>query len=186
MAICGAITAAIAHGRGRNAAGWFVIGFLTFCIGIILVLVLPDLNLERQREADARDAWRRQREPIAPEGRHGYAQPAAAPYDAPDPQDAPLGADGFVQPLAGHAAQEARFGRPGAEPDPEPQGSMVKEWFYERGGESRGPVSEAAIRIGLQKGKIDGTTLVWREGMANWQALMEVPVFDGRSGRDPV
>ena len=51
--IWGVACAAIANSRGRNAAGWFFIGVFTSCIGLILVLVLPDLKVqeaERRRQ----------------------------------------------------------------------------------------------------------------------------------------
>jgi GYF domain 2 len=42
-------------------------------------------------------------------------------------------------------------------------------WYYERGGESIGPVTEAVFGGLLADGSIGPATLVWREGMANWQ-----------------
>ena len=49
LAVFGGIVAAIAHSRGRSPIGRFFIGFFAGCIGLILVLVLPDLNLEEER-----------------------------------------------------------------------------------------------------------------------------------------
>ena len=48
-AVMGGIVAAIANSKGRNALGWFFIGMFTGCIGLILVLVLPD---EKKRSQD--------------------------------------------------------------------------------------------------------------------------------------
>ena len=50
MAVFGGICAAIAQTRGRSAVGWFFIGFFASCIGVILVLVLPDLKAQEERE----------------------------------------------------------------------------------------------------------------------------------------
>jgi hypothetical protein len=83
-------------------------------------------------------------------------------------------APGSAGPLDGSAGNDAPGG-PAAMPLQD--APRVREWFYERNGESRGPVSEAAIRNGLAQGKLDDTTLVWREGMPNWQAVSEVPLF---------
>ena len=52
--ICGAISAAIAAGKGRNAVGWFFGGFFLGLIGIVIVACLG--NLKEQR------AYRRQME----------------------------------------------------------------------------------------------------------------------------
>ncbi len=206
-AIFGLMVGAIANSKGRSGIGWGVFGFFFGCIALIVVLVLPDLNAERRKDASSREERRRLREQLRQERMktEAYRRHVSARLDAHDNE---LGMDTrTVQSLPeGHGLRRttdgARPGQLGAGTDPAqpfaapvgapgaapgaaasggtPTGSTVKEWFYERGGESRGPVSEAAIRMGLQNGKIDGTTLVWREGMPNWQALGEVPVF----GRD--
>ena len=47
-------------------------------------------------------------------------------------------------------------------------------WYYERGGESVGPVSEEEFSRLVAAGSIAPATLVWREGMANWQPHAEL------------
>ena len=42
------------------------------------------------------------------------------------------------------------------------------DWFYEKDGEQKGPVSESTLRGLLADGTIRPTNLVWREGMADW------------------
>jgi uncharacterized RDD family membrane protein YckC len=42
-------------------------------------------------------------------------------------------------------------------------------WFYAENGQQRGPVTEADLQALLAAGKINSETLVWREGMAEWQ-----------------
>ncbi len=51
-------------------------------------------------------------------------------------------------------------------------------WYYERGGESVGPVTEDDFSRLVAGGTIAPATLVWREGMANWQphAELQAPV----------
>jgi hypothetical protein len=44
-------------------------------------------------------------------------------------------------------------------------------WLYVDGGRQNGPVSDTQLDELLRSGKISPTTLVWREGMGNWQAL---------------
>jgi GYF domain 2 len=56
-------------------------------------------------------------------------------------------------------------------------------WYYERGGEPVGPVSEAEFSGLIAEGSITPATLVWREGMANWQAHGELPLSIAPSAR---
>jgi hypothetical protein len=44
-------------------------------------------------------------------------------------------------------------------------------WYYHSGGQQQGPVSDAELASLLQTGKINRTTPIWREGMADWQPL---------------
>src|SRR5438874_649003 len=46
-----------------------------------------------------------------------------------------------------------------------------------RGGTSLGTFSEEDVRAGLRSGRIAGTDLGWREGMASWQALSQFSEF---------
>ena len=42
-------------------------------------------------------------------------------------------------------------------------------WYYVDAGQQAGPVDDAQLEALLRSGKINPGTLVWREGMANWQ-----------------
>jgi hypothetical protein len=53
-------------------------------------------------------------------------------------------------------------------------------WFYESGGKQNGPISEAELESLIRAGTITPRTLVWREGMADWQ-----PLSDARPNLDP-
>jgi hypothetical protein len=46
-------------------------------------------------------------------------------------------------------------------------------WYYVRDGQQDGPHSEEALQELLKTGAVNASTLVWREGMANWQPLSE-------------
>jgi uncharacterized RDD family membrane protein YckC len=46
-------------------------------------------------------------------------------------------------------------------------------WFYVEAGQQRGPVADGEFDQLVASGHIGGETLVWREGMANWQPLRE-------------
>lgn len=46
-------------------------------------------------------------------------------------------------------------------------------WYYDLGGQRQGPVPEAELDRLLAAGTINGSTLVWCEGMANWAPLKD-------------
>lgn len=47
-------------------------------------------------------------------------------------------------------------------------------WYYALGDQRQGPVSDAELDALISSGKITENTLVWKEGMVNWQPLKEV------------
>jgi len=53
-------------------------------------------------------------------------------------------------------------------------------WFYALGTEQNGPVSDSQLDELLHSGKITEATLVWREGMPDWQ-----PLKQARLGNQP-
>lgn len=68
-------------------------------------------------------------------------------------------AEGFTNPY--QAAQAAR----------------ATWWYYERMGQSVGPVSEAVIRSLLASGQVSRTTLLWSEALPDWTMASQVPAF---------
>ncbi len=46
-------------------------------------------------------------------------------------------------------------------------------WFWEKDGERHGPASEAEITAMIESGGIQGKTLVWKDGMQDWQPLAD-------------
>jgi uncharacterized RDD family membrane protein YckC len=57
---------------------------------------------------------------------------------------------------------------------------MSTSWYYAAGGRQAGPITEAELDALITSGAVKGDTLVWREGMQEWQphrvARPEVPV----------
>ena len=47
-------------------------------------------------------------------------------------------------------------------------------WYYVQSGEAAGPISDGELLSRLQTGSLLPSTLVWRKGMADWQAASEV------------
>ncbi|ADE54252.1 DUF975 family protein [Coraliomargarita akajimensis] len=48
------------------------------------------------------------------------------------------------------------------------------EWFYEKNGQQAGPISEAQLKGLFAASEINATTLIWKQGMADWSPLVEV------------
>ncbi len=48
------------------------------------------------------------------------------------------------------------------------------DWYYAEGQQQRGPVSEAELEGLVKAGTVGSDTLVWREGMENWQPYGQV------------
>ncbi len=46
---------------------------------------------------------------------------------------------------------------------------MEREWYYVESGEKKGPVSEEALRQQLQQNTLSPQTLIWTNGMPDWQ-----------------
>ena len=52
--------------------------------------------------------------------------------------------------------------------------SSGMNWYYVDEGRQAGPVEEAQFQALIQSGKITPQTLVWKEGMAQWQPCRDV------------
>ena len=50
-----------------------------------------------------------------------------------------------------------------------------EQWYMAIGGHQVGPVSQEDVITNLRNGTIDGNTLVFSAGMANWTPLKDVP-----------
>jgi hypothetical protein len=50
-----------------------------------------------------------------------------------------------------------------------------RSWFFAAQGQQQGPYPEAQLRGFIADGKVTAETLVWTEGMANWQKAGEIP-----------
>ncbi|MGC6488270.1 MAG: DUF4339 domain-containing protein [Planctomycetota bacterium] len=164
-AIFGVISAVVANNRGRSAVGWFFIGLALDCIGLVLVLALPDLKKEEEKERRRRLENRRLREQLAKERqvsdsrntnveRRLGAHDEALGLDTSNPPELPT-------------------------PAATPQLTEGAAWFYARDNERQGPVTAETVRHLLQAGAIDGDTLIWSEGMQDWTALKATDAFAG-------
>jgi GYF domain 2 len=58
-----------------------------------------------------------------------------------------------------------------------------RAWFYASEGQQHGPYPETQLREFIARGAVRADTLVWTEGMANWQKAAEIPgLFPGNLG----
>lgn len=51
----------------------------------------------------------------------------------------------------------------------------VMAWYYSKMGLQQGPVPEDELKTKIRRGEVDGTNLVWKDGMAEWKPLSQVP-----------
>jgi hypothetical protein len=56
---------------------------------------------------------------------------------------------------------------------------MADNWYYAKGGQQQGPVSEAELKRLAEAGQLQRGDLVWHEGLANWQEAGTVPELFG-------
>lgn len=161
----GIICAIVAAGRGRSGVGWFFIGLILSCFGLILVLVLPDLKVQEERQRRVSLENRRLREQLNKE-RHVSDQRQGHVERRLGAHDEALGLDTSKPPELAHTATPAQL-------------TDGDQWFYARDGERQGPVTTETMRHLLQAEAIDGDSLVWSQGMDGWAPLNSIEQFRG-------
>jgi len=58
----------------------------------------------------------------------------------------------------------------------------MRQWYHGKNGVQEGPVSEGELEAMLERGELGAETLVWSQGMAEWQQAHEVV---GKGGANP-
>ena len=176
-AVFGTIVSILASQRGRSGVGWFFVGFFGGCLGLILVLVLPDLKVQQERERRLAAENRRLREQVrkdrmVADSRHEEVAKRLQVHDKA------LGVD-----------TGARRELPSAPPAPAvvtpavvmPAGPPLtqRQWWFVRDGARQGPVPFHELQVLWVAGAIDDASLVWSHGMPQW-----VPVNSIRALRE--
>jgi len=77
---------------------------------------------------------------------------------------------GMMNPMAGQAGVSQQATSPVA-PPPMP---VQVQYFYANGGQQAGPVSFDQLKALFANRTVNKDSLVWKQGMANWNALKEV------------
>lgn len=165
VVVFGVACAMIAQNRGRSAVAWFFIGVFLGCIGLILLLALPNLKLEQERHEQLRRENRRLRERLRKD-RQTADQRHQSVTERLGIHDEALGLD-TAKALEGPAETPAHLA--GGPPPP------PRDWYYLIGQERFGPVAEPILRQLWREGRIDATTLVWCKEMRDWQPIGELP-----------
>lgn len=62
----------------------------------------------------------------------------------------------------------------------------MANWFYGKDSAQHGPISDLEIRNLIATGQIEGTTMIWREGMAEWLPLSNVPELQSTGTTQPI
>lgn len=159
MLVMGIICGAVAKGRGRSPVGWFFIGFFFACLALIILLVLPDMKKVNEDKEALELANRQLREQLNKEravadARHQLTERRLAAHDQVLQLDTSVSATSPMPALAS----------PG-----------LAQWYYVSGTSRLGPFAEEDVQYMIRSGKLTRATLVWREGMADWQLLGSVP-----------
>lgn len=181
--IVGGICAAVASSKGRSGVGWFFGGFFFGLIAIVIVAVLPNLREEERRRQHDMAERRRLREQLRQEKMktESFRHHATNRLDT---HDGALGLD--TRRTSGLGAGKAQpILVPRVAPPPLPPAAAEGEgatWFYAADGETRGPVPESTLVWMLQSGALKGSSLVWRDGLAEWTAASSIPAFRAAGG----
>lgn len=195
--VFGLICAVIASGRGRSGVAWFFIGFLFPCIGLIVILAIPDLRLEEERRARLTGENRRLREQLrkdrmVADARHADAERRLQAHDrALGVDTAPARPDLLENPqsqpqwqVSGPAASTDPTAKPfvhpadstGATPG-KPEGvaeHSQRAWYFADHSGRQGPVNLTVLRTLWAQGTVTLQTYVWAEGMADWAPVSQV------------
>jgi hypothetical protein len=172
--VFGAITAAIAASKGRNAVGWFFLGFFFACIALIIILCLSNLKEEEAKWAANEIEQRRLREQLRQEQLKNEAlrQHTAARLDIHDKK---LGIDTRDVPAAlplDLMTKPRLITEPPANPPP---GLPPDDWYTNEGGTQQGPYTFKLLHARARQGTLAPDTLVWVRGMEEWQFAHTVP-----------
>ena len=174
--IFGIICAIVADSRGRSAIAWFFIGFFLPCIGLVILLVSPDLQVMERRDNDLSLENRRLREKIRrdrilADSRHTETLRRI------DLHDSILQVDTSTPPsLEGHLDTAQILDQSGEECDKEACEFAENTWWYADPNEAQqvGPVTFDALRQLWKNKTIGAQTLVWCEMFGDWEKINDV------------
>lgn len=182
MTIFGIVCALIANSRGRSGVGWFFIGFFLGCIGLIIVLVLPDLRVLEEREKRLRRENQRLKERLQMD-RHVADRRHSDTVRRLEAHDQALGVD--TSPSLEDTEHPEALAAPAEESgslndDFPPHDYESLSWYYVEAGEQVGPVDFNNLARLWVQGRINTITLVWQENMEDWMKISDMPGLEDR------
>jgi hypothetical protein len=174
--VFGGICASIASSKGRNAVGWFFIGFFFSCIGLLIIICLSNLLEEKAALNMMEIQHRRLREQLRQEQMKNEAlrQHAVARLDLHDEK---LGMNTRLSapPLDPPGTPSLhRLHRPPI-PSAPPPGLPANGWFTNENGEQHGPFAFQLLLNRASQGTLDPETPVWVEPMVDWKPARQIP-----------
>jgi hypothetical protein len=176
--VFGGICAAIGTSRGRSGVGWFFLGFFFGCISLIILLIIPDLKVQQEREQRLANENRRLREQLKKD-RVVTDQRFADHERRLKVHDLSLGVD--TAPPS-HQMSGGSYGTLPAPPPPAPTAPnfdyTTVEWHYAIDNNPVGPVSFENLKRLWVSGQITVDTLVWTNALSNWARIGDVPGMD--------
>lgn len=137
-------------------------GFFFQCFGLLFVVLAGDIVVSTKQEEVGRSHRRRTNERLKKESSK-LDQLQSEMRGRFDAHDIASGIDTrrIRKPLSrAHSGEQIRSN---------------PSWYYDDHGETAGPIAERALRSLMDAGLIHARTLIWREGMAEWCHVKDVP-----------
>jgi hypothetical protein len=181
--VFGAITAAIGVSKGRSGVGWFFVGFFVTCIGLIIVLCMSNLKDEQERWARSDRERRRLQEQLRQERlkNEAFQKHVHLRLDRHDEvlqvDTRQLGSGGRELAAIEQDASTASDAIDATTETamPEPSSFARRHWTVEWVYQEKKAMSFAALKDYFAARRIDESTLVWTDGMAEWKRIADVP-----------
>jgi hypothetical protein len=176
MTVMGIICAVVAPTRGRSSVGWFFIGFFFSCLGLIVLLVIPDLKkLEAEKNRMLAEN-RRLREQVklnreVADRRHEAVSSRLKAHDRALGVD--TGQTAEAQ-LTAEATPEAAPAPPVAEGRSD-SAYAAKQWYFVDEAGTQGPVAFKVLRSVWKSGEFPAHYYVRSADMTEWSTIEKMP-----------
>lgn len=174
--IFGIICAIVADSRGRSPLGWAIIGYFLPCLGLFILLVIPDLQVMERRDQQLNQENRRLREQIRrdralADSRHSETLRRI------DLHDEYLQVDTATPPALPMSMQDPYIEEDSdCELSEESYKFLDVVWWYadQEGTLQMGPTSFDTLKRLWHSGTIRPDTLVWCELLEDWFEVKDV------------
>ena len=182
--ICATICAIVASNKGRNAVGWFFLGFFFGIFSLIAVCIASDVKARVQKELALANENRRLQEQVHQERIklqqfQTHAQQRLDTHDQilnVDTRQTLTPSDEVLAPLLETGTDSVI---PSETIPPVVDASPVdpaqeQGWYYQEGESAVGPMDRHALMSHLSQGIISTTTNVWHASIKEWCPAQQV------------